>query len=234
MSGWDMRSPAFPGFTEPDPSYHGLSFWPALGAGSYIIKARVQLLRDLGPAISPFNAFLTLQGVETLSLRMERHWQNADKVARFLDAHPQVSSVSYAGLESSPWHERAKKYFEGRGFGSVLAFEIAARAAFREGMPKCGPVLLEPIMKVEVVTPEEYMGDVIGDLSSRRGQVTGMDSRGNARVVDAMVPLASMFGYVNTLRSMSAGFRAREPFCPAFQSASRTICRAKRGVAASQ
>jgi elongation factor G len=88
---------------------------------------------------------------------------------------------------------------------SVLAFEIAARAAFREGMPKAGPVLLEPIMKVEVVTPEDYMGDVIGDLSSRRGQVTGMDSRGNARVVDAMVPLGSMFGYVNTLRSMSQG-----------------------------
>lgn len=88
---------------------------------------------------------------------------------------------------------------------SALAFEIAARAAFREGLPKAGPVLLEPIMKVEVVTPEDYMGDVIGDLSSRRGQVTGMDSRGNARVVDAMVPLASMFGYVNTLRSMSQG-----------------------------
>ena len=88
---------------------------------------------------------------------------------------------------------------------SVLAFEIAARAAFREGMPKAGPVLLEPIMKVEVVTPEDYMGDVIGDLSSRRGQVTGMDSQGNARLVNAMVPLASMFGYVNTLRSMSQG-----------------------------
>ncbi|MEK6746683.1 MAG: elongation factor G [Pseudomonadota bacterium] len=88
---------------------------------------------------------------------------------------------------------------------SALAFEIAARASFREGMPKASPVLLEPIMKVEVVTPEDYMGDVIGDLSSRRGQVTGMDSRGNARVVDAMVPLASMFGYVNTLRSMSQG-----------------------------
>ena len=88
---------------------------------------------------------------------------------------------------------------------SALAFEIAARAAFREGLPKASPVLLEPIMKVEVVTPEDYMGDVIGDLSSRRGQVTGMDSRGNARVVDAMVPLASMFGYVNTLRSMSQG-----------------------------
>ncbi len=88
---------------------------------------------------------------------------------------------------------------------SALAFEIASRAAFREGMPKAAPVLLEPIMKVEVVTPEEFMGDVIGDLSSRRGNVTGMDSRGNARVINAMVPLANMFGYVNTLRSMSQG-----------------------------
>jgi elongation factor G len=88
---------------------------------------------------------------------------------------------------------------------SVLAFEIAARAAFREGVPKAEPRLLEPIMKVEVVTPEEYMGDIIGDLNSRRGQVSGMDQRGNARVVDCFVPLASMFGYVNTLRSMSQG-----------------------------
>jgi elongation factor G len=88
---------------------------------------------------------------------------------------------------------------------SVMAFEIAARSAFREGMQKASPALLEPIMKVEVVTPDEYMGDVIGDLNSRRGQVAGMDSRGNARVIDAMVPLANMFGYVNTLRSMSQG-----------------------------
>ncbi len=88
---------------------------------------------------------------------------------------------------------------------SVLAFEIAAKAAFREGIGKCTPKLLEPIMKVEVVTPEEYMGDIIGDLNSRRGQVSGMDSRGNARVISAMVPLAAMFGYVNNLRSMSQG-----------------------------
>ena len=88
---------------------------------------------------------------------------------------------------------------------SALAFEIAARAAFREGVAKAGPVLLEPVMRVEVVTPEEYMGDVIGDLNSRRGQVSGMDQRGNARVVSASVPLANMFGYVNTLRSMSQG-----------------------------
>jgi elongation factor G len=88
---------------------------------------------------------------------------------------------------------------------SVLAFDIAARAAFKEGVMRAGPKLLEPIMRVEVVTPEEYLGDVIGDLNSRRGQVTGMDTRGNGRVIDAMVPLANMFGYVNTLRSMSQG-----------------------------
>ncbi len=88
---------------------------------------------------------------------------------------------------------------------SVLAFEIASRAAFREGMQKAGPKLLEPVMRVEVVTPEEYLGDIIGDLNSRRGQITGMDQRGNARVIEAMVPLATMFGYVNTLRSMSQG-----------------------------
>jgi elongation factor G len=88
---------------------------------------------------------------------------------------------------------------------SVLAFEIAARAAFREAMEKAAPRLLEPVMKVEVVTPEEYVGDIIGDLNSRRGQVGGMDQRGNARAIDAMVPLANMFGYINTLRSMSQG-----------------------------
>ena len=88
---------------------------------------------------------------------------------------------------------------------STLAFEIAGRAAFREGMRKAGSQILEPIMNVEVVTPEDYMGDIIGDLNSRRGQVSGMDQRGNARVINAMVPLSNMFGYVNTLRSMSQG-----------------------------
>ncbi len=88
---------------------------------------------------------------------------------------------------------------------SVLAFEIAARAAFREAVEKAAPRLLEPIMKVEVITPEEYVGDIIGDLNSRRGNVGGMDQRGNARSIDAMVPLANMFGYINTLRSMSQG-----------------------------
>jgi len=88
---------------------------------------------------------------------------------------------------------------------SVLAFEIAARQSFRDAIPKAEPRLLEPVMKVEVITPDEYMGDIIGDLNSRRGQIMGMDQRGNAQVIGAMVPLATMFGYVNTLRSMSQG-----------------------------
>jgi len=88
---------------------------------------------------------------------------------------------------------------------SAIAFEIAARSALRDALGKAGPVLLEPIMKVEVVTPEDYLGNIIGDLNSRRGQIIGTDSRGNAQVIDAMVPLANMFGYVNTLRSMSQG-----------------------------
>ena len=88
---------------------------------------------------------------------------------------------------------------------SVMAFEIAARAAFREGVAKASPKLLEPMMRVEVVTPDDYLGDIIGDLNSRRGNVSGMDQRANARIVNALVPLANMFGYVNTLRSMSQG-----------------------------
>jgi elongation factor G len=88
---------------------------------------------------------------------------------------------------------------------SVMAFEIAARAAFREGAARAGPVLLEPVMAVEVVTPEEYMGDIIGDLNSRRGHITSMEARANAQVINAAVPLATMFGYVNTLRSLSQG-----------------------------
>ncbi len=114
----------FPQFVDPDPSYHGLAYWPALGAGSYIIKARVQLLRDIGAAVTPFNSFLFLQGLETLSLRMERHVANAQTVAEYLEAHEQVESVQFAGLPSSPWYERAQRYSAGRGAGSVPAFII--------------------------------------------------------------------------------------------------------------
>lgn len=112
----------FSNFTDPDPSYHGLAYWPALGHGAFIIKARVQLLRDLGPAISPFNAFLTLQGIETLSLRMERHFSNAQAVAEWLTTRPEVERVIFAGLPDSPWYERTKKYGGGKGYGSIVAF----------------------------------------------------------------------------------------------------------------
>ncbi|WP_432491731.1 bifunctional o-acetylhomoserine/o-acetylserine sulfhydrylase [Kineococcus gypseus] len=114
----------FPGLSTPDPSYHGVVFTDAVGPAAYLTKARVQLLRDLGPAASPFNAFLIAQGLETLSLRMERHVRNARAVAEFLDGHEQVLSVNYASLPSSPWHANAQKYAP-RGSGSVIAFEIA-------------------------------------------------------------------------------------------------------------
>ncbi len=114
----------FPNFNQPDPSYHGLQYWPMLGHGSFIAKARVQLLRDLGPAVSPFNSFLVLQGMETLSLRMERHVQNAQAVAEWLAERPEVETVNYAGLPTSPWHAMAKKYAQGRGAGSVPSFVI--------------------------------------------------------------------------------------------------------------
>jgi O-acetylhomoserine (thiol)-lyase len=114
----------FPNFTEPDPSYHGLAYFPALGHGAFALKARVQMLRDLGMAISPFNAFLILQGMETLSLRMERHFANAQVVAEFLDGHDQVENVQFAGLPSSPWYERTQEYGGGRGAGSIVAFDV--------------------------------------------------------------------------------------------------------------
>ena len=120
---FDWTSGRFPGFTEPDPSYHGVVF-ADLGAPAYALKARVQLLRDLGSAASPFNAFLIAQGLETLSLRMERHVANAQRVAEFLAGHDQVTSVNYAGLPTSPWYERAQALAP-KGTGAVLAFELA-------------------------------------------------------------------------------------------------------------
>jgi O-acetylhomoserine (thiol)-lyase len=116
----------FPGFTEPDPSYHGLVFGQLpepLFAARFVLKARLQYLRDLGPAITPFNSFLFLQGVETLSLRMERHVQNASAVAAWLEARDEVSWVAYPGLASSPWHGRQEHYMP-KGGGAILAFGI--------------------------------------------------------------------------------------------------------------
>ena len=121
---WDNGK--FPELTEPDPSYHGMSFFNAFGGMNiaYILKARTQVLRDLGPAISPFNAWMLLQGLETLHLRMERHCQNALEVAQFLQSHKKVSWVGYAGLESHTSYAMAKKYMPG-GPGAVFGFGIA-------------------------------------------------------------------------------------------------------------
>ncbi|MCS7017805.1 MAG: O-acetylhomoserine aminocarboxypropyltransferase/cysteine synthase [Cytophagales bacterium] len=119
----------FPQFSEPAEGYHGLNFWEVFGSDSpfgniaFIIRARVEGLRDFGPALSPFNAFLLLQGLETLSLRVERTVENALKIARWLEAHPQVASVNYPGLPSSPFHQIARKYLK-RGYGGVLTFTL--------------------------------------------------------------------------------------------------------------
>lgn len=113
----------YPGLVEPDPTYHGVRYVEAAGPAAYIVKARVQLMRDLGPAISPFNAFLFLQGLETLSLRMQRHSDNALAVAKFLEKHPRVKWVNYPGLESSPYYSLAKRYLP-LGQGAILTFGI--------------------------------------------------------------------------------------------------------------
>ncbi|WP_454085061.1 bifunctional o-acetylhomoserine/o-acetylserine sulfhydrylase [Georgenia sp. Marseille-Q6866] len=120
---WSADPQKFPGFNTPDPSYNGLVF-KDLGAPAFILKARVQLLRDIGAAVSPFNAFLIAQGIETLSLRMERHVANAQRVAEFLEQEDQVTKVGYAGLPSSPWYERARHYAP-KGAGAVITFELA-------------------------------------------------------------------------------------------------------------
>lgn len=120
---FDWANGRFPQLVEPDPSYHGMKFVETFGNLAYILKARVHLLRDLGPALSPFNAFLILQGVETLSLRVQRHCDNALKVAQFLEVHPAVKWVNYPGLESHPTHALAKKYLQ-NGYGAILGFGI--------------------------------------------------------------------------------------------------------------
>ncbi len=123
----------FPLITEPSESYHGLKFWDVFGEGSqfgniaFIIRARVEGLRDFGSALSPFNSFLLIQGLETLSLRMERHVENAMKLATWLESHPQVEYVNYPGLKSSPYHDLANKYLK-RGYGGVFCFKIKGYA----------------------------------------------------------------------------------------------------------
>ena len=121
---FDWGNGKFPQLAEPDPSYHGINFWEALGNIAYIIKIRVQLLRDVGPALSPFNSFLFLQGLETLHLRLERHSTNALQVARFLKGHPRVGWVNYPGLPDHPDHAVARKYHTRGLFGALVGFGI--------------------------------------------------------------------------------------------------------------
>ncbi len=121
-------SPRFPEFVEPDPSYHGVSYTAAFGPGAFIGKLRVQLLRDLGPALSPFNSWLFIQGLETLPLRIARHSENALAVARWLEADPRVEWVSYPGLESHPTHGNAARYLVG-GFGGIVTFGVRGGTA---------------------------------------------------------------------------------------------------------
>jgi O-acetylhomoserine (thiol)-lyase len=126
----------FPDFTEPDPSYHGLKYWEALGPGAFAAKLRVQGLRDTGGAIAPLTSFLILQGIETLSLRIERHVANAQALAEWLERRDEVAAVYYPGLPSSPWYEAGKKYLP-KGAGAVVSFDLhggaAAGRAFVDG-----------------------------------------------------------------------------------------------------
>jgi O-acetylhomoserine (thiol)-lyase len=192
----------FPNFTEPDPSYHGLAYWPALGAGSYILKARVQMLRDLGMAISPFNAFLLLQGAQTLSLRMDRHWSNAQKVGEFLDAHPQVEAVQYAGLASSPWHDRATRYFGGKGYGSVLAFIIT-------GGKEAGQKFVEGLsLHSHVANIGDVRSLVIHPASTTHSQLTE-EEQVSTGVLPGLVRLSvGLEDIADILADLEAGFAA--------------------------
>ncbi len=130
---FDWTSGRFPNFTTPDPSYHGLVYADLLGAGlpPFITKARVQVLRDIGACQSPFNSWQTIQGIETLSLRMERHVQNAQAVAEFLEKHPKVSWVKYPGLKSHPDYRAAKKYLP-KGPGAILGFGVKGGVGSRQ------------------------------------------------------------------------------------------------------
>ena len=192
----------FPNMTEPDPSYHGLAYWPALGPGSYIIKARVQLLRDLGMAISPFNAFLLLQGLETLSLRMDRHWENTQKVAEFLVGRDEVESVAYAGLPSSPWHERATKYFGGKGYGSVIAFVI-------KGGREAGQKFVEALeLHSHVANIGDVRSLVIHPASTTHSQLTE-EEQISTGVYPGLVRLSvGLESIQDILADLDAGFRA--------------------------
>lgn len=192
----------FPNLTEPDPSYHGLPYWPALGHGAYIIKARVQMLRDIGAATTPFNSFMFLQGLETLSLRMERHFANAQKVGEYLAGHEDVEEVFYAGLPTSKWHERAKKYGGGKGYGSVLAFNI-------KGGRDTGQKFVESLeLHSHVANIGDVRSLVIHPASTTHSQLTE-DEQKSTGVFPGLVRLSvGLESIDDILADLDAGFKA--------------------------
>ncbi len=198
----------FPNYNQPDPSYHGLVYARDLGVGSalganlaFILKARVQLLRDLGPAASPFNAFLLAQGLETLSLRIERHVQNATAVARWLEQRDEVESVAYAGLPSSPWYERAQRYAP-RGAGAVLAFEI-------KGGVEAGKRFVNALeLHSHVANIGDVRSLVIHPASTTHSQLSEAEQRASG-VTAGLVRLAvGIEAIEDILADLETGFRA--------------------------
>ena len=198
----------FPQFNEPDPSYHGLRYAPDLGVGSalganlaFILKARVQLLRDLGPAASPFNAFLIAQGMETLSLRMERHVANATKVAEWLTGRDEVESVAYAGLATSKWNALARKYAP-KGAGAVLAFEI-------KGGVEAGKRFVNALeLHSHVANIGDVRSLVIHPASTTHSQLSESE-QASSGVTPGLVRLAvGLENIDDILADLDAGFRA--------------------------
>ena len=198
----------FPNYNQPDPSYHGLVYARDLGVGSafganlsFILKARVQLLRDLGAAVSPFNAFLIAQGVETLSLRVERHVQNAQAVAEFLQGHDSVLSVNYAGLPSSAWYALGQKYAP-KGTGAVLAFEI-------DGGVEAGKAFVEALeLHSHVANIGDVRSLVIHPASTTHSQLSEEEQRA-AGVTPGLVRLAVGIENINDIiADLQIGFEA--------------------------
>ncbi|MEU4343156.1 bifunctional o-acetylhomoserine/o-acetylserine sulfhydrylase [Nocardia sp. NPDC023852] len=197
---FDWTSGRFPGFTTPDPSYHGVVY-ADLGAPAYALKARVQLLRDLGSAVSPFNAFLISQGIETLSLRIERHVRNAQAVAEFLATREEVISVSYAGLPSSPWYERGRSLAP-KGTGAVIGFELA------DGVD-AGKRFVEALrLHSHVANIGDVRSLVIHPASTTHSQLTPEEQLA-AGVTPGLVRLAvGIEGIDDILADLRAGFAA--------------------------
>jgi O-acetylhomoserine (thiol)-lyase len=201
----------FPGFTTPDPSYHGVVF-AELGPPAFALKARVQLLRDLGSAAAPFNAFLVSQGLETLSLRVERHVANAQKVAEFLTGRDEVVSVNYAGLPSSPWYELGKKLAP-KGTGAVLAFELA-------GGIDAGKAFVNALtLHSHVANIGDVRSLVIHPASTTHAQLSPEEQLATG-VTPGLVRLAvGIEGIGDILADLEQGFAAAKPFAGVAQTA---------------